>query len=266
MANGLKLRPAEKRVAVHPMPHITPPNLEFRFKPVGEHVWNGIKRRLARERRWIVDAWNLGEDEAELEARLVDMTDKLEICWRFLRGADRAASVAQQRVNLRAFLKRSDFSREAFDRLDAATQATIANRHPGGEMALSMNKDPSAIKRAVRQAIEFLGPIERGRPRLSDSLARAQFCLFLARSYASATGKKPTRAWRTYRKGGYGPFREFVAKVVGMLPRKLQPPSVDGLVLLAIEEFDQSEIDRVKEPYRIWNIDRRRWLGNAQGN
>jgi hypothetical protein len=255
------------------MPRVTKPKLEFRRKPVRDCVRRNILRRLKRKKLWIMELWNLdderdfpNQEETELEAKLDGLANHLEICWMFLRGPDRSSSVAEQRANLKAFLGRGDFSWEAFDRLDPATQATIANRHPGGEIALAKSKDTTSIERAVRAAIGFLGPPRRGRSILSDSLARAQFGLFLARAYSSATGKEPTRAWDPYKQRGSGSFRDFVDKAISLLPCKLRPSSIDGLVLIGIKEFRRSEIDCVDNPSRIWNIDERRWLGIEPGN
>lgn len=268
---------------------VTEPSLEWRARAPSAAFASVVRRRLNRIRPWIAATWRT-DDPTELEAIFDQLIVHLQICWVFLGGADRSASVAQRRVNLQAFIDRGDFSAAALSRLDPATWSSIAHRCPGGRLqAFQRDLSPSDIEKAARSAQNALGKPKRGRSEQSDSLALRQFALFLGRSHLSATGKVPTRTVKEVDRAVYdvnflelGKFKEFVLKFWLLLPPRLRRQRVnsseriDHLVRLAIDEFHQSEKDAtaidaegkriVTNPTRLWNIDETLWLGKPPGN
>ena len=88
----------------------------------------------------------------------------------------------------------------------------------------------------------------RGRPRGSANWASRQLGLGLATIWFELTGKAPTRRFDAIGDiGEHGPYRAFVACVLGMLPRRLRAtrkghvPEVDYLVRVSIDEFKSAQ-------------------------
>lgn len=271
------------------MPRTTKPHLEWRARAPSAAFASVLRRRLNRISPWIADSWGT-HDPTELDALLGELVRNLEICWLYLGGTDRSASVAQRRVNLKALIDRADFSAAALARLDPATWSSIAHRCPGGPFqAIQRDLSPSIIEEAARAALVALGAPKRGRSKDSGSLARRQFALFLGRSYRSASGKNPTRIVKqvndvnsTANSEEAGTFREFCLRFWQLVPFCLRPePTLDSeridyLVRVAIDEFALSEKEAtminakgeriVTNPTRLWNIEGSLWLGKSPGN
>jgi hypothetical protein len=250
-----------------------------------------LARRLRRLSSWIERNWTNTDEDSEqqtLDDKIHFLAERLVPCWHLRYGADKSASIAQQRVNLWAFKKRGDFSMEALDSLDAATQAAIVSRCRGGWVALMTNYQADRVERAVDIAIRSRGKAAPGRPKLSDSLCRRQLALFLASAYATATGKLPGRSFRSEaprksrnatdfgRIGEGGRFHEFCRQFVEIMPRRFLPirrgakSRIDKLVQLAVREHRVATEDarrrKIGSPdHRLWNIRDQYWLGPARG-
>jgi len=264
------------------MPRKARPRLDWKEKRDPLSVYPVILQRLRRNKAWIAKTWRIepgAEGDSELAAKIEELSSRISSCWLMLRGPDRAASVARQKVNLREFAKRRDFSLAALQRLDPATEAAIANRYPGGRLACSSGGDPKLIEKATQEAIRARGTPSRGRPVGTSSLARFQFALVAASSFYEASGKKPTRVVDSYETGKISAFQVFCEKFAGLVPsrflaRKGFRPRVDELARLGIQEFREAwaevekKFGRSKGPSiiadsRMWSIAEERWLGNG---
>lgn len=254
------------------MPRRTVPNLEWRHYPLREGTGEVIERRLRRHRDRIATLLFL-EDAAEIDAAIADLKDLYVRVVLFIREVDRTASVAQQRVNLRAFKEHGDFSLEAFEKLDPASQNRAILHHPDGGLMISQSShDRTKLAKAVEAAIEALGSPKPGKPAETDSLALRQCALGLANVfnvYASNVGLRPMRsvAWKTHEESG--PFLAFVAFVLALLPERLRSYKAGGqkradfLARLAIEEHKKAR--ESGDPTRLWTLDERLYLGEPKG-
>jgi hypothetical protein len=108
----------------------------------------------------------------------------------------------------------------------------------------------------------------RGRPRGSEDLALRQLGLGLAQLWLDLTGRQPGRRYSWATKREYGPYREFVQRVVDLPPRSLRVrrkgavPSVDFLVRASIDELRAAQ--NAPEEYRRRGlIDEGRWLSGG---
>lgn len=231
------------------------------------HAWRDttsrlIDDRIAHHRHEIASALAL-DDKSEIDAVFEELRTLFFRCLSFLRDVDGAASVARQRISLAAFRKTGQYTAEAFWKLDPATQNRIAT-HYRGRIDLTGNRISNRLLRiGVERAIDELGPPRRGRPSKTDSLALRQFALGLADIYHRHTGKMPARRRNDYRALEYGPFRDFVSVILGLLPRRLRSiksagrHAPDYLVRLAITELREGR--KSGDARRTYLIDEALW-------
>ena len=111
----------------------------------------------------------------------------------------------------------------------------------------------------------------RGRPVGAANWAVGQLGLGLAMFWEEYVLRKPTRRFDAIgNKGEYGPYREFVALIVSVLPgrlqikRKGQVPKIDHFVRTSIDEFKVAR--QAPEEYRRRAlVDEQRWQeGNVR--
>ena len=253
------------------MPRTKSSQLDWHSGAWRDTTANGIERTLKRNRAEIAEAFGL-QDPDDINSALEDLARELFRATAFVHEVDRTASEAQQRINLNAFLDRGDFSQDSVEKLDPATANRILAHFPGGWLAIQ-GKDlhTGRLRNAVLLAITELGPPRRGRPKHSDSLAVRQFALSLAHLYQIHTGDKPGRRvdWNTGKE--FGPFRDFINVIYGLLPIEFQfyksgrSKGIDRLVKLAVSEYSGA-LRRYKRDGNIthlWNIDDRLYLGHS---
>ena len=109
------------------------------------------------------------------------------------------------------------------------------------------------------------GTGRRGRPPGSSNWASRQLGLGLATIWFAYTGRPPTRRVDGYGDGQeYGPYRDFVGGVMGVVPRRLRAtrkgcsPQVDHLVRIGVNEVNASQVSPM-ESLRRGLLDGRRW-------
>lgn len=174
----------------------------------------------------------------------------LNRCHLFLRAVDSAASVAVQRANLEELLSlERPLTDRDYQELDGATKIRIGHHLPGGLIsAETVELEDAGLRDAASRALESLGARVSGRPRNTDSLARAQFALGLASLFRQTTGRQPGRSYlvepglRSHSKEGgeQGQFLEFVELIVSALPKPLrQSVRAEQLARTGIKLFEQ---------------------------
>ncbi|MBK6601019.1 MAG: hypothetical protein IPG28_05540 [Betaproteobacteria bacterium] len=164
----------------------------------------------------------------ELDAALEDLAYWLKRSWLFLRYPDRNASVAAQRNILAELVATPVESLAALEALDPAVLIRIGShlgadgRKTGPFRLMTGAASVAEVRRAISSALGGLGRVRRGRPPDTDSLALRQLAYGLAATWASVTGSAPTRRVTLKGHHEYGPFRTFVATVLGAAPRQLR--------------------------------------------
>lgn len=175
------------------------------------------------------EGFHLAIEQTEFEKEFLLL---LHRCHLYLREVDSAASVAVQKANLEELL---NLERPLADRdyrnLDGATQIRIGHELPGGLIGVeTIELDDTSLREAASAALDKLGTQSPGRPRNTDSLARAQFALGLAKLFRQTTGRQPGRSYlvepgpRSHSKEGgeQGQFLEFIELIVSALPKPLR--------------------------------------------
>jgi len=123
-------------------------------------------------------------------------------------------------------------------------------------------------KRAWRNPHLQLLKRRRGRPTDGVNFAYHQLGLELAMIWFTFTGHRPTRRFDAIGDGGeIGPFRNFVAAVLAILPTRLRMkrkghmPRVDAFVRASVEACKEALV--APDAYRrLGLLDERRWLND----
>lgn len=210
------------------------------------------------------------EGRSEVDELMEDLNLPLVSYIAHARITDRSASLAQQRVNIQAFLDRGDHSQAALSKLDPASYGAIANRHPDGAHRFPQCDDPVAIILAAMAALSFLGPATPGRSPGSNSIARQQLAWLVAVQYYAMTKMEPKRVRDWELDKDASAFLAFVTEFVSLLPQHLRPPIDSGFIKRAVKEFKKSQTQyvdddgRVKTRFAI-SIPPSDWLGSGWG-
>ncbi len=240
----------------------TKPNLRWRCISWRPSTSRGIERRVKRHRNLVAHALGL-DDPIEIDAALKDLTVLLIRTVAFIRDVDRTASVAQQRVNLRALNRRGDFTLDTLEGLDPATYNRIIAHYPRGALGINVEGlDEGLLRNAVSLAIEELGAPRRGRSPETDSLALRQFALGLADVFARHAGRPGRRVdWLSGKESG--PFHDFVSVVFGLLPFNSGPPKgISYITKLAAAE--RKKAPKSGDVTRLWALDDSLYLGKPR--
>ena len=230
-------------------------------------------RKLFSLRANIARLFGLTE-KAEIRAVIQDLHALFERCALFVNHVDSNASVAKQRRMLEQLLRQRWLAYDDIWALDAAVVNRIAAHLRGGGLRLASRRiPPLELRGAMIRALGSIGLIPRGRPADTDSLALRQFALGLARIWAEHSGQPMSRLWRCRWIVGqgmvteeYGPFRDFVALAMELVPQHLRTTGkgalrgIDYTVRLAIGEYKVAMTCRA--PHRRRGlISNRLWLG-----
>ncbi len=228
-------------------------------------VVEAIERRVARHRSALAAQLEL-EDTEEIDAVCQELEQVCLLSLVSFREVDEGSSVAAQRRELKSLLELSESElSERYTALSPAAQVRMILHYPNEPWELLTGQPlptPKALRQGAAAAVESLPAPKRGRPHASDSIARQHFAFGLARVFASAKGQ-PTRRYRSNvtdaGKREYGPFKDFVAFVIGRVPPRFLrrraglPVSVDELVRTGIELHRRfPNHDSIILPDEIW--------------
>jgi len=179
-------------------------------------------RLLDIRREAIADALDL-HDTGEVDAALGELDYFLSLAWTFLRDVDRNASIPKQRLELKTLLRRPRIDAASVHGIDPATANRIGSHLGGGTLRL-LYRNPSSeeILRAIRRALRQFPHRKRGRPANTGSLAFRQFALGLATIWRDHRGVAPTRSYNVSTRREFGPFRDFVDLIAGLIPTRIR--------------------------------------------
>lgn len=191
-----------------------------RWSPV---VSNAIGQRLARQGERLSALTDLTEP-GEIDGLLEELATELRRCWAILRDINRAASDARVRKTLQMLLKVGDGLYDGVMAADPNTRSLIEDSWPGGQRFLE-NVDPSdeaPVHQAICNALDQLPASSRGRPGETGDHASAMLAEQLAVLYQKYSGQAPSRRVDPQTNTEYGPYHDFVATVVEILPARLR--------------------------------------------
>lgn len=158
-------------------------------------------------------------EPTEKEALAGSLTTELRRAWSYLRDVQNAASDPGIRKILLKLVQ-ADNLPDRCAQLDPNARSLIEDCYPGGRTPLEEGvKDLPQLKQAVVRALRVVTKNKRnGRPLGSIQVAQHVLARSLATIYARFTGRLPTRHYDPATGTEQGPFFDFVATVMDLVP------------------------------------------------
>ena len=199
-----------------------------RLKPWRGDRWNTfIYGTIERRVRANIDSISapLGLDDPSERDALVDaITVELRRAWAYLRDVQHAASDQAARHILQALLKADDLV-EGVERSDPTVRRLIEEHDwpSRGKVFLEeIVDDPHRLRKAVSRALRATTKSRTSaRPKGSIQFAEHVLAKSLARVF-ERFGGRATRRHEAYGGYEYGPYRDFIEAVLGIIPQHIQ--------------------------------------------
>ena len=217
--------------------------------------WNPVigrffERRLQRRSDTLARIVGL-DDPTEIAGIVRELATEVRRTWAICLDVNRASSDATVRHSLADLLKRPDEIGERVWSIDPNTRGLIEDFAPDSHPFLEHLQDhPDLLTSAVQEALSSLPAPDRGRPRGVVNHAERHLALQLAQLYQKASCREPTRRYRNDEELEYGPFKDFVEKVLEVFPRRARglrghedipvARSTDTFTKLAIELYREA--------------------------
>ena len=183
---------------------------------------------------------------SRIDALIEDLANALCLAWALHRDVTGAASDPQVRKNLRLLLAEPEKIRDRIWKIDPNTRGIIETFLPAGSRILeTAEHTDDQLRATVEAALISMRIPQRGRPASSVDYASHFLGERLAEIFEKYSGQRPTRRVHPETHVEYGPFHDFVAIVLSVVPRRLLQyksarsgsitKSVDHVVRLGVE-------------------------------
>ena len=181
-------------------------------------VHRAIHRRIQKNLDEICQPLGIS-DPTEKEALAAGLTTELRRAWSYLRDVQNAASDPGVRKILLKLVQ-ADKLPDRCEQVDPSARSLIEDCYPGGRTPLEEGvKDLPQLRRAVERALRVVTTNKRnGRPLGSIQVAQRALARSLATIYTRFSGRLPARHHDPATGTEHGPFFDFVASVMDLVP------------------------------------------------